>query len=106
MHLKKPPNNLIFDFNTQSTSRKSFFKVKQRNKMGSFNARQVEKILKKHGFVFEGQSGSHRKWRNPVPKIEDKKNVFVPYHGSKTLKPGTLRQIIRASGIPKSEWRL
>ena len=32
------------------------------------------------------------------------KNVCVPFHGKKAIKPRTLRGIILQSGIPKDKW--
>jgi len=64
-------------------------------------ALQVEMVLKSGGFQLIGQKGSHRKWWHP----ERKSIVVVPEHAGKVLPIGTLAQIIRTSGIPKSNWR-
>ncbi len=63
---------------------------------------QVEKILKSNAFELIGQKGSHRKWWHP----ERRAIVVVPEHAGKVLPIGTLAQIIRASGIPKKNWRV
>lgn len=65
------------------------------------NADQVEKILQRYGFVLISQKGSHRKWRN----LERQLQVIVPYHKSRDLPIGTLRNIMTSAGIPNSEWK-
>ena len=65
------------------------------------DAKQVEKILKKDGFQLIAQKGSHRKWRN----IERNLQVVVPYHKSRDLPLGTLRNILVNADIPESEWK-
>ena len=58
-------------------------------------ARQVERVLSRHGFEFVSPRGSHRKWRHP----ETGRIVVVPLHGSNPLPIGTLRSIITGSAI-------
>lgn len=41
--------------------------------------------------------GSHRKWTNPVTA----KSTVIPDHGSRDLKLGTLRAVVRQLGL---EW--
>ena len=65
------------------------------------NAKQVETILKKYGFQLIGQKGSHRKWRD----FERNLQVVVPYHKSRDLPLGTLRNILVNADIPESEWK-
>lgn len=62
---------------------------------------QVEKVLSLHGFGLTAQSGSHRKWWNATTR----RKVIVPFHQGRELPIGTLRQIVAASGIPRSEWK-
>ncbi|MGO9260239.1 MAG: type II toxin-antitoxin system HicA family toxin [Bryobacteraceae bacterium] len=57
-------------------------------------------ILQHHGFLRVGQSGSHRKWRNPATA----KQVMVAHHRGHVLPPGTMKSIIEGSGIAPSEW--
>lgn len=64
-------------------------------------ARQVEAILKRHGFELVSQKGSHRKWRHP----ERGSQVIVPEHGHRVLPIGTLRCILQAAEVPESEWK-
>jgi len=58
---------------------------------------QVSQILEQQGFVFLRQRGSHMRFRGYVDGEE--MNVSVPRH--RELRPGTLRQIIRQSGLPR-----
>ena len=63
--------------------------------------REVIKVLKKNGFEFRSQKGSHRKFI----KIANGKNyrVIVPMH-DKEIKRGTLLDIITRSGKTKEEF--
>lgn len=61
---------------------------------------QVIRILRHHGFLLIGVSGSHQKWRNPLTG----KQVIVAQHRGRVLPLGTMRAIIEGSGIEPSEW--
>jgi predicted RNA binding protein YcfA (HicA-like mRNA interferase family) len=63
--------------------------------------REVEKRLRKLGCIEVKRrgGGSHRKWYNP--DIEPVVIVAVPDWGSKDLKTGTLRGIVKDLGF---EW--
>lgn len=63
-------------------------------------AGQVTTILKRHGFILVGQSGSHQKWRNPATS----KQVIVAQHKGKVLPIGTMRSVIAGSGLSLVEW--
>ena len=63
-------------------------------------AREVERLLRQHGFQLISQKGSHRKWRH----LETNVQVIVPEHRGRTLPIGTLRAILKASEISESEW--
>lgn len=54
--------------------------------------RRVIRILEQAGFVFVRQKGSHRIY------IKDDLGVTVPYH-NRDLKKGTLKNIIKQSGL-------
>ncbi|HUB28015.1 MAG TPA: type II toxin-antitoxin system HicA family toxin [Tepidisphaeraceae bacterium] len=58
-------------------------------------------ILQRHGFVVVRQRGSHIVMQKIVG-AGGTVTVPVPNHGE--LKIGTLRSIIRQSGIPRSEF--
>ncbi|MCY3921029.1 MAG: type II toxin-antitoxin system HicA family toxin [Chloroflexi bacterium] len=58
---------------------------------------QVCRILERQGFVLRRQRGSHMRYRGVVEGEE--KNVSIPRH--RTIKPGTLGDIIKQSGLPR-----
>ncbi|MBX7255765.1 MAG: type II toxin-antitoxin system HicA family toxin [Candidatus Hydrogenedentes bacterium] len=64
-------------------------------------ARDVEILLKTHGFVLVSQVGSHRKWRHLKSRLQ----VIVPEHRGRTLPIGTLLNILTNASIPEKEWR-
>ena len=62
------------------------------------NSKQLIRHIRKHGGVeLKGRGkGGHRMFElNGVRQA-------VPYHGSKSLSPGTILSICKAFGIPKS----
>ena len=63
------------------------------------NAYDVVRVLRRHGFVLLVQRGSHQKWRHP-----EGRQVIVPVHGSKPIPIGTLKNIIKGSGLPVQEF--
>jgi predicted RNA binding protein YcfA (HicA-like mRNA interferase family) len=65
------------------------------------NADEVERILQDYSFELVSQKGSHRKWRN----VDRQLQVIVPYHKSRNLPIGTLRNIMMTADIPESEWK-
>jgi predicted RNA binding protein YcfA (HicA-like mRNA interferase family) len=62
-------------------------------KLPRVTAREVESALLRTGFQFSHSKGSHRSY------IKEGKRVIVPFHGSKIIPPGTLRNILRQAGI-------
>ena len=64
------------------------------------NAKEVVKVLRRHGFAVVGQAGSHQKWRHP-----NGRQVIVVMHGSKPIPIGTLKSIIEGSGLGVEEFR-
>ena len=50
--------------------------------------------------ILLGQRGSHQKWRHP-----DGRQVIVPMHGSKSFPIGTLKSIMRGSGLITDDFR-
>jgi len=66
-------------------------------KLPQITGEELVKALQKEGFEVARQRGSHVQVRKYV---EGKKITFpVPVHKGKTLKPGTLRGILRKAGI-------
>ena len=71
-------------------------------KLGIFSGREVCQILSKFGFTEVRRRGSHIAMQQ---RIKDSTiTVAVPDH--KELKLGTLRSIIRQSGLPRSEFEV
>jgi predicted RNA binding protein YcfA (HicA-like mRNA interferase family) len=68
--------------------------------MKVLSGREVCQILEKHGFGQVRQKGSHIVMQKAI--VNSTLTVIVPNH--KELKPGTLRSIIRQSGLDKSEF--
>jgi predicted RNA binding protein YcfA (HicA-like mRNA interferase family) len=66
------------------------------------NAREIEALLKKGGFILASQEGSHRKWTN----LSSNRMVIVPFHKGKELPIGTLMSIIKGSGLGKEYFGL
>ena len=64
------------------------------------NTHDVLRVLRRQGFVFLDQCGSHQKWRHP-----DGRQVIVPMHGSKPIPIGTLKNIVRGSGLDADDFR-
>ncbi len=56
----------------------------------SIRAREVVRVAESVGFIFDRQRGSHAVYY----RASDKRRVVIPMHGSKDLKPRTLRGII------------
>lgn len=69
-------------------------------KIPSIKPRQIIHALLRAGFLQRGTSGSHVIFRHP----ETGKIVPVPVHGGRDLKKGTLRNIIRQSGLSVEEF--
>ena len=59
-----------------------------------YSPKHILKILEKNGFAFVSQNGSHVKLK------KDEYTVIVPIH-SKEMPVGTLRSIVRQSGLPR-----
>ena len=64
------------------------------------NAKEVIKILRRHGFLCVARSGSHQKWRH-----ENGRQVIVAMHGSKPIPIGTLKSIVEGSGLDVEDFR-
>ena len=64
-------------------------------------AREVETLLRRHGFELISQKGSHRKWRSEGDGLQ----VIVPDHRGRQLPLGTLLNILKSAEIPEHEWQ-
>lgn len=67
--------------------------IKQTGDMSYKSVKFVIDLLKKNGFVFKSQKGSHIKY------VKDGKIVIVPNHGSKGIEKGTYYNILAQAGI-------
>jgi len=63
-------------------------------------AKEVIRILRKHGFTLVNQKGSHQKWRHV-----NGRQVIVAMHGSKPIPIGTLKSIIEGAGLSRDDFR-
>lgn len=63
--------------------------------------REVVRALGKAGFVVDRIAGSHYLLTLPA---DPTRNVTVPVHPGRDLKPGTLRAIIRQAGLSIEEF--
>ncbi len=62
----------------------------------------VVEFLKEHGFQLNHVNASHYYYIGHAEKIM--RQVCVPFHSTKSIKPRTMNGIILQSGIPKKEW--
>ena len=69
-------------------------------KLRVLSGQEVCDILEQHGFVQVRQRGSQR----IMQRVADDGTTTVPVPEHDELKMGTLRSIIRQSGIPRSEF--
>lgn len=68
----------------------------------NWNFYDVENFLKKYKFRLNHIEGSHYYFVGSYNDII--RQVHVPFHTTKTLKPRTVKGIIAQSGIPKEKW--
>lgn len=68
--------------------------------MPQYNALDVIRVLKKHGYFLIRQKGSHQIFKNQEGTM-----VPVPFHGKKkTIPLGTALAMIKQSKIPKDNF--
>lgn len=70
--------------------------------VNNWSPEDVVRFLKDHNFYLNYTKGSHYYYVGRTDKAF--RQVCVPFHGSKSIKPRTLKGIIRQSGIPQTEW--
>ncbi|MGA2051760.1 MAG: type II toxin-antitoxin system HicA family toxin [Opitutales bacterium] len=63
-------------------------------------AHDVVRVLRRNGFLLTSQKGSHQKWRHA-----DGRQVIVAMHGNKPIPLGTLRSIVKGSGLGTDAFR-
>lgn len=71
-------------------------------KLFNWTFANVESFLKERGFILNYTNSSHYYY---ISHYKGKlRNVCVPFHGKKVIKPRTLKGIITQSGISQKEW--
>lgn len=65
------------------------------SKLPSVTGDEVVRAFSKIGFILDHISGSH----HILKKQGHRYLLSVPIHGHKSVKPGTLRSLIRSAGI-------
>ncbi|MEI7684032.1 MAG: type II toxin-antitoxin system HicA family toxin [Planctomycetota bacterium] len=68
--------------------------------MPTLSGRELAKVLRKIGYEFDHQKGSHMILRQVLPPF---RRITVPDH--KTVAKGTLRDIIHQVGLTLQEFR-
>ncbi len=58
-------------------------------------ARELIRVLKKHGFFKHHQVGSHI----TLKSSDGTKRVVIPYHAGEIIKPKTLKAILKDAGL-------
>lgn len=71
-------------------------------RLGHFSGAEICEILQRHGFQMVRQRGSHA----VMQKREETSTVTVPVPMHREVRLGTLRSIIRQSGVPKSAFEV
>ncbi len=68
--------------------------------MKQLTARQLQKELNIRGWSFvRMRDGSHMQFKRPG----EQKLITIPVHGSRPIRPGLLRKILRDAGIDPQE---
>lgn len=70
--------------------------------INNWTAEEVVRFLKEHRFTLDHTKGSHFFY---IGMANNKlRIVCVPFHGSRSIKPRTLKGIIAQSGISQDKW--
>lgn len=72
------------------------------NNLFNWTFNDVVKVLKANNFRLNYSNASHFYYVGHYGGIL--RNVCVPYHGTSSIKPRTLKGIILQSGMPKKKW--
>ena len=59
-----------------------------------YTAKELEKLIKKDGWIFKAQEGSHRHYTHPFKKGK----VTIPFH-SKDITKATEISILKQAGL-------
>ena len=69
-------------------------------RLPTFKAKDLIRVLQKDGFVLAHQKGSHATYKHPVTQ----KRVTIPVHPGKDLKRGLLRGILNDLKLTPQEF--
>lgn len=69
-------------------------------KLPRVTANEIIKIVKKLGFRFSRQSGSHKIYKN-----DEGKRVTIAYHSGKILHPKVVKSILVDAGLSVDEFK-
>ena len=58
-------------------------------------AKELERILLRHGWIATDQKGSHRHYKHPY--LPGK--ITISFHGNRTVKIGVEKSILQKAGI-------
>lgn len=70
-------------------------------RLPAVTAKEVVRVAKKMGFVFDRQKGSHAVYY----RQRDKARLVVPMHRGKTIKPKTLAGLLEDMGLTAEQFR-
>ena len=68
----------------------------------TLSSKDIEKVLQRHGFILSRQKGSHQQF---VGFIHSKKRRVTVIANQKSFATGTLKSMIRQSGLPEEEFQ-
>ena len=63
-------------------------------RLPQLSAHEIIRLLQRHGFSLERQSGSHAVYRHPNGRW-----TTVPIHGKRDIGRGLLRRILKDAGL-------
>jgi predicted RNA binding protein YcfA (HicA-like mRNA interferase family) len=63
--------------------------------------RELARLVERHGWTLLRIAGSHHIYGKAGSVVR----LSIPIHGSKPLKAGLLRHLLKSSEIPEAEWK-
>ncbi|MCX6617792.1 MAG: type II toxin-antitoxin system HicA family toxin [Acidobacteria bacterium] len=66
--------------------------------MKSVTGRELARLLEKHGWALLRIHGSHHVYGKPGSVVR----ISVPIHGSRPVKIGLLKHLLRLAGLPET----
>lgn len=70
-------------------------------RLRTISSKDVERILRRRGFILLRQRGSHKQY---VGIVRGKKYRVTVITGQREFTPKTLRSMIQQSGLSEEEW--